>query len=682
MSGGRRSNNPILVPPGNFTSPGGNTTTNNASPSGAPASVPVTAGGGGMASASQGGSSTNTVGNSTPVSQTVSTGGGGILGTNPTPTTVTTTAPSVQLVTTRNAKILTAKMMNHNDIMEVYNSFRSLQFSDSKLDFVKFVDSLIHELMDFEFNHLPKGTWRSLSSEDFFEFLLNEYQPDSRSAESSLEDRFRAIDSKLFELDYRNPKCFNGLFLEVTRTLNMSSATLTVGRIGALSAILTDRIPRVPYASKKLYLHMKAEDFKPARIDDWFARARDELKILHQAVVKVESYGVQVGTKPAHIMSQPRIPKREPREEVRPKREAGDRKEKRKSFEDSKDCKVCCRSNYAAATCQFNIPGHKHPDANLTDENWSESPYGKAWEAKGRKTLPFNQTLSGAAWQAPSKSSGDKKKFEKEQKKCKENLSSLSLHHQKQETIHGNIQKLSDSNVSILLDTGALHGNYISNDISAKIFKTCKENCRSVKRNIQGAMKGAQTCANLECSLCVDVINESNKKQSICFNAANIDTHHEIIIGRETIKDNNLCHTFPSHFMHVATPPTHYDGTYLNRSAAGGTLCNRPRKPLHGKVEKDKGEPGRDVKEDETKGQMKPQEKNGHELPEILGSDDPCELSKNVFKSIREELNVISLKELHSIITTKLKLTQTREKKCVGRVLWEKSSTHACEISK
>ena len=423
MSGGRRSNNPILMPPGDFTSPGGTSNTSaRASPaqSSAPSTVPATAGGGGSAAnPSQSGSNTNPVGNSTPVPQTVSTGSGGVMGTNPTPATVAATAPSVQLVTTRNAKILTRKMMNHNDIMEVYASFKSLQFADSNLDFVKFIDSKCQELMDFEFDHLPQGEWRKLSSEDFFGFLLNEYQPDSQSADSSLEDRFRAIDTKLFEMDYRKPKCFNDLFFEVKDIMKAGTSVLTVARIGALCTILTDRIPRVPACSKKFYLHMKAEDFKPTRIEDWFTRAQEELKILAHAVIKVESYGVQVGTKPVHDMFKLRIPKREPREEVRTKVDTKDRKEKRKVVENSQTCRVCGRPNHSPSACQFNMTGNKHPDSNQTDEEWADSAMGKAWEAKGHKTLPFHETLSGATWQAPSKSSKDKKFFGKKQIKCK-----------------------------------------------------------------------------------------------------------------------------------------------------------------------------------------------------------------------------------------------------------------------
>jgi hypothetical protein len=216
-----------------------------------------------------------------------------------------------------------------------------------------------------------------------------------------------------------------------------SASTPSSARIGALCAILTDRLPRVPYASKKLFQHMKAEDFKPTQIEDWFARAQDELKILHQAVVKCESYGIQVGTKPVHDMSNPRIPKREPRDELRSKHHHKDkephhrekeRPEKRKSSQDSHSCRICGRNNHSPESCQLNVHGHRHPDGNQTDQEWAESPMGKAWEAKGHRTLPFNETLSGAAWQPPSKSTNDKKSFGERHKKCEEKLNSLILH--------------------------------------------------------------------------------------------------------------------------------------------------------------------------------------------------------------------------------------------------------------
>jgi len=164
----------------------------------------------------------------------------------------------------------------HSDVEEVCNSFRNLRFSDANLDFVKFVDTQIHKLIDFEFRHLPnKGDWRYMTAEDVFGYLLNECQPQSTSTDSSLEDRFRALPSKLFDMDYRDPKCFNTLFLEVGKAIMASASTSSSARIGTLCAILTDRLPRLLNASKKLFKHMKAGDFKPTQIEDWFARAHD-----------------------------------------------------------------------------------------------------------------------------------------------------------------------------------------------------------------------------------------------------------------------------------------------------------------------------------------------------------------------------------------------------------------------
>ena len=495
MSGGRRSVNPTLIPGGNFasTTASPSVLTTGSAPSVAPTTSgsptlvlnPTGAGGGGrVRNSTSSGNSANSGNSPIPTASTVLPGSGGNVGRNSTSSVVAATAPSVQLVTTRTAKILKAdkvsRKFTHADIQEVYSSFRGLQFSDSNLDFVKFVDTQIHDLIDFNFRHLPKGEWRNLPAEDFFEFLLNEYQPESSSADSSLDDRFRALDPSLFVMSYRDPKCFDGLFLEVMKLLNMSGTQLTGGKSGALCAILTDRIPRVPAESKKFYLHMKAEDFKPTQIMDWFARAEDELKLLHQAVIKVESYAVQVGTKPVHDMSKLRIPKREPREEPRHKKDHHDRKEKRKSGQDSRTCKVCGRENHSPSNCQLNVQGHKHPDGNQSDQDWSDSAMGKAWEAKGFKTLPFNETFLGAAWQPPSKGSNDKKSFVKKQKKCKEQLHSLILHDSSKDLISCEIKLPNNSNATsnILLDTGALHGNYISQEVAEKIIKNDKTKCK------------------------------------------------------------------------------------------------------------------------------------------------------------------------------------------------------------
>ena len=163
-----------------------------------------------------------------------------------------------------------------------------------------------------------------------------------------------------------------------------------------------------------------------------------------------------------------------------------------------------------------------------------------------------------------------------------------------------------------------------------------------------------QTCASLECSPCIDVNNEYNQQQTVCFNAANIDSHHDIIIGRETIKDNNLCQTFPSQFMHAKTPSQHYDGTYLHRSAAGGMSCKLPPNILHG-VEKEGGEPGREDKETCKTMQIE-------QMQECVQNKS---MHKNVaskktetFASLREHLNAVNDRSMHQVIIKKCNLKQ------------------------
>jgi hypothetical protein len=449
------------------------------------------------------------------------------------------------------------------------------------------------------------------------------------------------------------------------KLLNMSGTQLTGGKNGALCAILTDRIPRVPAESKKFYLHMKAEDFKPTQIMDWFARAEDELKLLHQAVIKVESYAVQVGTKPVHDMSKLRIPKREPREEPRHKKDHHDRKEKRKSGQDSRTCKVCGREHHSPSNCQLNVPGHRHPEGNQSEQDWCDSAMGKAWEAKGFKTLPFNETLSGAAWQPPSKGSNDKKSFVKKQKKCKEQLHSLILHDSTQDLVSCKIKFPNNCNATstILLDTGALHGNYISHEVAEKIIENDKTKCKEKKRSVQGAFTTSHECSNVECNVCVNVTNEENCEQTFCFDAAVINTSQEIILGRQAIKENALVGAFPSQFMNMSESNDHYDDTYLGSSTVGRTPCKRPKTILQSKVEKEGGESGRENKKRHNKRQQTSckqiQKEEGNSF--LLSQNNEADMQTEASQSLQQQICAINEIQLHALTIKRSNLKQIRE---------------------
>ena len=60
-------------------------------------------------------------------------------------------------------------------------------------------------------------------------------------------------------------------------------------------------------------------------------------------------------------------------------------------------CTACGRTGHTTTQCRLS----DHPDANKENGPWANSAKGKAWAAKNRSTLPFTETLSGAAYQPP-----------------------------------------------------------------------------------------------------------------------------------------------------------------------------------------------------------------------------------------------------------------------------------------
>ena len=75
---------------------------------------------------------------------------------------------SVQLVTTQHAKVLTEKMLveeGHKAILEVYESFKAMRYSDADIGFVKLIDSGIHELIKMDFG---QKDWKQIDPDQFF----------------------------------------------------------------------------------------------------------------------------------------------------------------------------------------------------------------------------------------------------------------------------------------------------------------------------------------------------------------------------------------------------------------------------------------------------------------------------------------------------------------------------------
>ena len=243
-----------------------------------------------------------------------------------------------------------------------------------------------------------------MDSEDFFRVMLFEYPTEKNTSDSSLEERFRQIDKKLFKIDLKNPKCYNALFLQVMKIMEVEDAIpVNEKRVTDLCSILTNKIGKDNTLNKQMWEHMSVKTFKPTSINEWFERTRAEMRRLYGAMVCLESYGVKIGSdnnnhdrtkhddKPKY--KQDKLDKKEDKFPQSTKRNyeklTDEQRETLKAERAKKLCNVCGRKGHTKHECKFIADkNNTHPDANTTSAVWAESAKGRAWKEKGQETLP------------------------------------------------------------------------------------------------------------------------------------------------------------------------------------------------------------------------------------------------------------------------------------------------------
>ena len=121
-----------------------------------------------------------------------------------------------------------------------------------------------------------------------------EYPSSQNTSETSLEERFRGIDKKVFKIDIYNHKCYNPLFVVVEKILEVDDyQPLTIKRITDLCEILTNKIGKDSPINKQLWEYMHTKSFKPTSFNAWFERMREEMRRLHSAIKCLETYGLK-----------------------------------------------------------------------------------------------------------------------------------------------------------------------------------------------------------------------------------------------------------------------------------------------------------------------------------------------------------------------------------------------------
>lgn len=236
----------------------------------------------------------------------------------------------------------------------------------------------------------------------------------------------------------------------------------------------------------------------------------------------------------------------------------------------SEECFGCGRTH--AGDCALK----HHPDRNQEQVPWIQSSKGKAWSDKEKKpvpVLPWTQTLSGTGWNHPPVP--DKKRkapsatstYVHHKKGTWQNQAVLTLYEIERVNIISNdsvshtvpvklqVANRSDSDSSTmmfpanaLIDTGALHGNYINLEMAdlmsnngAKIESTSLIVCSAF-----GKCNKAVGQINID----LVFVNETCNcvKEKYTFTCTIIESPYDIIIGRPAIIQNGLLDKLKGHF--------------------------------------------------------------------------------------------------------------------------------------
>jgi hypothetical protein len=140
---------------------------------------------------------------------------------------------------------------------------------------------------------------------------------------------------------------------------------------------------------------------------------------------------------------------------------------------------------------------------------------------------------------------------------------------------------------SMLIDSGALDGDYISKDIANKL-RAAGVQPRGAKKRVCSAFNDMCELSEGKFSLQINYVNEhTDKTETMHTTASCINTPWPIIIGRPTIKRNNLTSKLPSQFM-TATTKAQYHITNgdtgprfvpdHNDSPLGSSTCDNIRR--------------------------------------------------------------------------------------------------------
>jgi len=478
--------------------------------------------------------------------------------------------------------VVPLKNLTFHELDACENRLRSLNASNPEvLPILTWISDGNQFLIDqkFKTSGKDKAEWDNWRERDYLEWLIPElkllYPANTWNASGTLAERIAELKPFFQKLCLLDEDTFNKCILKMRDIFKSPAATaLDVSErkslINKMYEQMYDKnapVEKQNLPLKRLYEIMKEEKHPETfeEVYDVFSEAYSTNRLMVIAVMKLYKL-----TKEQVLINMYKPPKHQNKDKKRTFHDTTPAAENRNADHrgERKVCSGCGRAH--GAICLLK----DHPDYNHENVPWSESKKGKAWGEKEVLSLPWKLTLSKKPWNfppIPEKFDGNKKPRGEGNDIEIEILNTL-LEKQNADTLTVILQASKDSprhEVQALVDTGALHANYISSEVAAGLRKdrAIVSNSNSIVCDAFGKCNKSVGYINIMLTInkqkmcCEDnVAIDENKcecksydTQKINIKCTIIESPYDLIIGRPTIKQYNLLESLKYHLTQCRT---------------------------------------------------------------------------------------------------------------------------------
>jgi hypothetical protein len=252
-------------------------------------------------------------------------------------------------------------------------------------------------------------------------------------------------------------------------------------------------------------------------------------------------------------------------------------------------CWGCGRDGHHMDKCPFS----SHPDFNRQKVSFAQSSAGKRLKERGVSKIQLHSTkrVDGSNWTPPDSDSASNSseggRVKGKNKKGKKIFAALLSNNKSfLRTCYVSTDGINSLPVNVLFDTGAVQDNYVSTDVaswlldrtfinSACVLPVAEATCKSAI-NLGGTSNNSISLGAV--SFHFNFLNEvvNNLESLSCLKAKIMDTSFDLIIGLQTIRQNQLVSKIPSFFSAVAPVSTDSVTSAPVLCSEGANSCKCP----------------------------------------------------------------------------------------------------------